>query len=279
MAMNPALQTADPDSEACDYIIGLIYERCRVNLRRGKEELIKARLGKRMRELGFATLTDYCGYLRHGADEDEFIAVVDSLTTNFTNFLREEEHFRFMVREGLPAVLSKDRRRFQIWSAACSTGEEVYSIAMYLEEHFPVLQGWDWRITGSDVSTRVLAVARRAVYGEDRVKPVPPDWLPRHFQRGLGEWEGHYRVKPELAARVNWRRINLVEDYEHGQPFEMIFCRNVMIYFDRATQEQFINRVCRCLVPGGYLLVGHSESLGGLDAPVHCVRPSIYRRV
>ncbi len=277
--MNPVLQTADRDSEACRYIIGLIYERCRINLRRGKEELIKARLGKRMREQGFGSLTEYCDYLRRAADEDEFVAVVDSLTTNFTNFLREEEHFRFMVREGLPAALPKGRRRFQIWSAACSSGEEVYSIAMYLAEHYPLIQGWDWRVTGSDISTRVLAVAQRGVYSGERLQMVPSEWLPRYFQKGVGTWEGQYRVKPGLSAQTAWRRINLVEAYDHSQPFEVIFCRNVMIYFDRATQEQFIKRLCHFLAPGGFLFIGHSESLSGIDAPVQCLRPSIYRRL
>ncbi len=267
------------DIEACDYIITLIYERCGIKLHREKQPLIKARLGKRMRHHGHATLATYCNFLRTHADEDEFTMVVDSLTTNFTNFLREEDHFQFMVQDGLPTVLAPGQRRIHVWSAASSSGEEPYSMAMYLAEHFPVGRDWDWRITGSDISTKVLATARQAVYAEDRIRTIPMEWLRKYFQKGLGQWEGHYRVKPDLAARVDFRQINLIGNYEHSQPFELIFCRNVMIYFDRQTQENLVNRLCRFLVPRGHLIIGHSESLNGLNVPLRCLKPSVYQRV
>lgn len=267
------------ENEAYTYIIDLIYERCRIKLHNGKEQLIKARLGKRMRHHGISEFVDYCEYLRNQANEDEFTLVVDALTTNFTNFLRERDHFEFMVQEALPKVLDKNQRRFHIWSAASSSGEEPYTIAMYLEEHFSSLKGWDWRITGSDISTKVLAAAKRAVYAGERVEAIPAEWLRKYFQRGVGEWAGHYRVKSSLGERVTFRQLNLIEAYQHQQPFEIVFCRNVMIYFDRPTQEQLVNRLCRFLIPGGYLIIGHSESLTGLDVPLRCVRPSIYQRV
>lgn len=267
------------EREAFAYIIALIYDRCRIKLQDGKEQLIKARLGKRMRAQGHATIADYCDFLRTEADEDEFTLLVDALTTNFTNFLREEDHFHIMVQQGLPAVLGKGQRRFDVWSAASSSGEEPYSIAMYLAEHFPVAKHWDWRITASDISTKVLAAAQKAVYAEDRVNQIPAEWLRKYFQKGVGDWEGHYRVKPELTSRVEFRQINLTEEYGHSQTFDLIFCRNVMIYFDRPTQEQLVNRMCRYLVPNGYLLIGHSESLTGLNVPLRCIRPSVYQRV
>ena len=273
--MNAAAQEA----EAYEYIIDLIYERCRIKLHDGKEHLIKARLGKRMRHHGLETLADYCDFLRTQADEDEFTLVVDALTTNFTNFLREEDHFQFMVQQALPLVLHKGQRRFQVWSAACSSGEEPYTMAMYLAEHFPPAQCWDWRITGSDISTKVLAAAQRGVYAEERVRAIPQEWLRKYFQKGVGQWAGHYRVKPSLCERVTFRQVNLIESYQHSQPFELVFCRNVMIYFDRPTQEQLVNRLCQFLVPQGHLLIGHSESLTGLKVPLRCVRPSIYQRV
>ena len=267
------------EAEAYEYIISLIYERCRIKLHDGKEQLIRARLGKRMRHHGIETLADYCDFLRTQADEGEFTLVVDALTTNFTNFLREEDHFQFMVRQALPAVLPKGQRRFQVWSAASSSGEEPYTIAMYLAEQFPVSERWDWHITGSDISTKVLAAAQRGVYAEERVRTIPPEWLRKYFQKGVGKWTGHYRVKPSLSERVTFRQINLIESYQHRQPFELIFCRNVMIYFDRPTQEQLVNRLCQFLVPQGHLFIGHSESLTGLKVPLRCVRPSIYQRV
>ncbi|MEK7678441.1 MAG: protein-glutamate O-methyltransferase CheR [Verrucomicrobiota bacterium] len=266
------------ETGAYEYIIGLIYERCRIKLHDGKEALIKARLGKRMRHHGMESLAEYCDFLRTRAEEDEFTLVVDALTTNFTNFLREEDHFQFMVQQALPAVLPKGQRRFHVWSAACSSGEEPFTIAMYLADTFPLAQGWDWRITGSDISTKVLAAAQRGVYAEERVRTIPPEWLRKYFQKGLGKWAGHYRVKAALGERVTFRQVNLIETYEHRQAFELIFCRNVMIYFDRPTQEQLVNRLCRFLVPQGHLLIGHSESLTGLSVPLRCVRPSIYQR-
>ena len=267
------------EPEAYKYIIGLIYNRCRIKLHDGKEQLIKSRLGKRMRHHGMDNLVEYCDFLRSGANEDEFTLVVDALTTNFTNFLREDDHFQFMVRPGPSAVLPKNQRRFHVWSAASSSGEEPYTIAMYLAEHFPPAHCWDWRITGSDISTQVLAAAERGIYSEERVKTIPHDWLRRYFQKGVGKWTGHYRVKPLLSERVTFRQINLIEKYQHSQLFEFIFCRNVMIYFDRSTQEQLVNRLCQFLVPRGHLIIGHSESLTSLNVPLRCVRPSVYQRV
>ena len=273
------MQTVTPEAEAYQYIIDLIYERCRIWLHSGKESLIRARLGKRLRAHGFSTLTEYCDFLRTQADEEEFTSVVDALTTNFTNFLREEDHFQFLVRQAIPEVLPPGERRFRVWSAACSSGEEPYSIAFYLSEHFPPGQGWQWQITASDISTQMLEAARQGVYSEERVRSIPPEWLRRYFQKGVGKWAGHYRVKRPLARHVEFRSINLIEPYEHKHCYETIFCRNVMIYFDRPTQEQLVNQLCRFLVPQGYLLIGHSESLNGLRVPLRCLRPSIYQKV
>ena len=270
----PAFPT---ESSACQYIINLMYERCGIRLHQGKAALIQARLGKRMRQQGFADLEQYCHFLRQGAPEKEVQHVIEALTTNFTNFLREEDHFKFLVRHALPSVLAPDQKRFQIWSAACTTGEEPYSIAIYLSEHFPPLGGWDWRILASDVATKVLAKAEQGIYPEERVRMLPPEWLRKYFQRGTGRWEGHCRVKTSLSARVCFEELNLIAEYKHPQPYEVIFCRNVMIYFDRPTQERMVQRICRYLAPGGYLLVGHSESLNGLRLPLRCLRPSVYQ--
>jgi chemotaxis protein methyltransferase CheR len=273
------MRTLPDDTEACRYIIDLIYDRCRIKLHDGKEALIKARLGKRMRHHGIASFGEYIAFLHTRADEGEFTKVVDALTTNFTNFLREADHFDFLVAQALPQVLARGQRSFRVWSAASSSGEEPYTIAMYLAEHYPATEGWDWRITASDISTKVLDAARRGVYAEDRVRTIPLDRLRRHFLKGTGQWQGHYRVKPALAERVTFRQVNLIEPYQHPQPFEVIFCRNVMIYFDRPTQEQLVTQLCRFLVPRGYLLIGHSESLNGLNVPARCLKPSIYQRV
>jgi chemotaxis protein methyltransferase CheR len=266
------------EAKACRFVIDFIYERCRIRLHDGKEALIKARLGKRVRHHGFSGLAEYCDFLRDRADEDELTQVVDALTTNFTNFLREEDHFKFLVREALPAVLKPGQKQFRVWSAASSSGEEPYTIGFYLSEHYPPSSGWDWRITGSDISTKALGKARLRLYSEERVDTIPREWLRRYFQKGVGQWEGQFRVKECVAERVAFQQINLIEDYAHPHPFEVIFCRNVMIYFDRATQEQLVNHLCRFLVPNGYLLIGHSESLNGLNLPLRCLRPSVYQK-
>lgn len=272
--------TADAmsDRDACQYIIDLVYDRCRIRLHNGKEALIKARLGKRLRARGFTALADYCGFLQSSGDEQELTQVVDSLTTNFTSFFREQDHFRVLVEEALSPERLGGRKRARVWSAACSSGEEPYSIAIYLAEYFPPVVGWDWAVTASDISTRMLEKARAGIYPKDRLQTVPREWLHKYFQQGTGRFAAQCRVKPSLSQRVSFRQINLVEPYEHPEAYEVIFCRNVMIYFDRTTQAQLVRQLCRFLVPGGYLLIGHSESLNGLELPLRCLRPSVYQR-
>lgn len=267
-----------PKAVAYQFIIKLVYERSGILLHQGKEALIRSRLGKRMRQLGIAELPQYCELVRDSRDEDEIRLVIEALTTHFTTFLREESHFRFLVEQALPALLPPGVKRFHLWCAACASGEEPYTLAIYLAEFFPPADGWDWRITASDISSKVLDQARSGIYAEERVRTVRPEWLRRYFKRGVGEWQGHYRVKPCLAERVEFREINLIGSYRHGQPFQIIFCRNMMIYLDRPTQARMLAHLCSFLVPFGYLFVGHSESLSGLAAPVSCLEPSIYQK-
>lgn len=272
------MRATTSEAKAFDYIISLIYERTRIRLHDGKQHLIRSRLGKRMRLHGIESFEDYCDFLQHRAAEDEFTHVVDALTTNFTNFLREQDHFEFMVSKALPAVLPEGKRSVSVWSAASATGEEPYSIAFYLAEKFSVAQGWDWRILATDISTKALAKARAGVYPLERAQTVPREWLKRYCQRGTGEFEGQFRIKPEIGSRVEFRQLNLLGALSFPAPFDLIFCRNVMIYFDRPTQEQLVTELARHLAPGGYLLIGHSESLNGLNVPFKCERPSIYRK-
>ena len=266
------------ETESYRYIINLVYDRCRVRLHDGKQALIRARLGKRMRLHGFATLADYCHFLKHQAEEGEITQVIDALTTNFTNFLREPDHLKFMVEQLGAKQGAAGAGPFHIWSAACATGEEPYSIAFYLSEAFPPAAGWDWRILASDVSTKAIDKAKAGIYPAERVAMLPREWLQRYFQRGLNDWKDFYRVKPRVAERVLFQQLNLLGTYDFSRAFDVIFCRNVMIYFDRPTQEQLVNRLCRYLAPGGHLLIGHSESLNGLSVPLRCLRPSIYQK-
>jgi chemotaxis protein methyltransferase CheR len=267
------------EEEACAYVIELVRQRSGIRLHHGKNALIQARLGKRIRGLGLAGLPQYCAFLRSEADEGEFTFVVEALTTNFTSFLREESHFRFLVDKALPRLLRSGEKRIHIWSAASSTGEEPYSIAFYLAEHFSPIAGWDWRITASDIAEKVLERARLGIYPEERLSGLPREWLRRYFQRGAGFWTGNYRIKPAIAERVAFQQINLIGDYTHPQPFHAVLCRNVLIYFDRPTQERMLRHLCRFVATGGFVMVGHSESLNGLNLPLRCLEPSVYQRV
>lgn len=264
--------------KAVDAIVALVYERSRIRLSREKEALIRARLGKRMRALGIQTLPEYCAHLESASGADEIGRAIDALTTNFTQFLREREHFQFAVDEVLPRLVGEKPRRFNLWSAACSTGEEPYTMVFHLEERFPLADGWDWRILATDISTRALEKAIRGVYPDERLAELPRDWVRKYFQRGVGGWAGHCRIKPYLQQRITFQQMNLLGASDDDARFEIIFCRNVMIYFDRPTQEQVVGRLSRALLPGGYFFTGRSESLSGLALPLKCVRPSIYQK-
>jgi chemotaxis protein methyltransferase CheR len=266
------------DEDACEFIIALIYERSRIRLHEGKQALIKARLGKRMRLLGCACLADYCELLQSPGNHEEITHAVDALTTNFTNFLREEDHFQFLVDQALPALLGRNRRKFHLWSAACASGEEPFSLAFYLDEKYPLAEGWDWHILATDISTKALAKAQAGVYAADRLAGLSDAWLRRHFQKGSGASEGYFRIKSRLRERVTFRQVNLLGVCDFSERFEAVLCRNVMIYFDRPTQQQLVNNLSRFVVPAGYLLIGHSESLNGLPVPFRCLRPSYYQR-
>ncbi len=267
------------DADACRFIVELVYERSRVQLHEGKQALIRARLGKRMRFHHCANLADYCDLLRASLDENEITQVVDALTTNFTSFLREEDHFRFLVDTALPELLGKQRRRFHVWSAACASGEEPYSLAFFLDEAFPLASGWDWHILATDISTKVLEHARVGVYAEDRLSNLPTAWLRKYFQKGMGQSTGQFKVKAHLRERITFRQVNLLELPEIKDEFDAVLCRNVMIYFDRATQQQLVTGISRHMAPSGYLMIGHSESLVGLPIPFRCLRPSYYQKL
>ena len=271
------MPTATQDAQAYQYISALVYERSRIRLDESKKQLISTRLGKRLRHLGLTSLSDYCHVLRAPDQEDEITQVINALSTNFTHFMREPDHFRFLVQQALPSVLGK-RRQFKVWSAACSTGEEPYTISFFLSEHFPPEAGWDWQLLATDVSTKALNKAIPGVYPADRLQELPQEWRRKYFQRGFGEWEGQFRVKAALRDRIRFQQLNLLGQYSFRETYDVIFCRNVMIYFDRPTQEQLVNQLGRMIAPKGYLLIGHSESLNGLSVPFDCLRPSIYQK-
>jgi chemotaxis protein methyltransferase CheR len=271
-------------TEDYDFIRRLVYEQSRINLGNDKMELVRSRVQKRLRALGLSDFEAYCRLLESSAGDEELTALLDVISTNVTEFFREWRHFEYLRDVVLPAWQSQPKRNprepFRVWSAACSSGQEPYSIAILLAEFFRSRPACDWHITSTDISTRMLAAAEEAVYRSERIKLPVQEWLRAYFQKGVGNWQGCFRVKSALRQRVTFRHLNLFEwPYPFTEKFDVIFCRNVMIYFDRKTQEQLIPRLAEQLVPGGYLMVGHSESLVGIQHQLKSVRPSVYQNV
>ncbi len=259
----------------------LVYEQCGINLHAGKKELVKARLGKRLRKGKIRSFADYYRYVTAEGGIDELIAMIDSISTNLTSFFREESHFH-KLREVVPAMIAASGSglhvpRLRIWSAGCSTGEEPYSLAITVRE---IADGReiDLRMLATDISTEALKTAAEGVYPKEKVKNIPPLLLRKYFQIGQRRWSGYYRVKKEIRDTMKFRRFNLMETLPVNSIFDVIFCRNVMIYFDKETQKNLIERFYGCLRKGGYFFVGHSESLTGLKHQFQYIEPSVYRK-
>jgi len=251
----------------------LAYEHFGLDLKEGKQSLIVARLGKALRSKGLRNFEQYC---RHVAQDPTGVALAemaDALTTNFTSFLREQAHFDFLRADVLARLAPG--APVDIWSAAASSGEEPYSILFTILETLG--PGTQVHILATDISTRALAAAKAGVYQAERVEALPEGWPRRYFLRGNANWKGWYRVKPEFRTRIECRRFNLVSDQPPATRFPAIFCRNVMIYFDKPTQGEVVKRLAAALAPGGYLFVGHSESLAGVEHQLDYVQPAVYR--
>ena len=270
-----------------DFIRKLVYERSRINLGPDKKELVRCRLYKRLKSLRLDSYKAYCNLLQRPDGDEEMMMLLDVISTNVTEFFREWKHFEYLRDTILPQWVTNGRGKqfepIRIWSAACSSGEEPYSIAILLADFFrrrPHVPQRPVEIVGTDISTRMLDVARKGIYRKDRVKLPDPTWLQSFFQKGVGAMEGHYRVKSEISSTVKFDRLNLVEwPFPTSDKFDAIFCRNVMIYFDGPTQEQLVPHLVRRLAPGGYLFIGHSESLLGIEHGLKCVRPSAYQLI
>ncbi len=264
-----------------EFIRKLVYQRSRICLDSGKREMVTARLGKRLRATNLGSVTEYCRLLQSPQAGEELAHLIDAISTNHTFFFRESAHFDFVRDRIVPEMNQRQRAerwpRFLAWSAACSSGEEPYSLAITLQESLGAT--WDWHIQCTDISHRVLDQANRGIYREDVVDRMPSATVRKYFQKGIGPQHGNYRVRAELREHLSFQQLNLLENEPPlTEAFHVIFCRNVMIYFDRQTQEELVRRLSRRLVPGGYLLVGHSESLAGIGHTLELVRPATYRR-
>ena len=263
-------------------ISDLVYEHCGINLHDGKKELVRARLAKRLREGRFQNFPDYIQYVLDDPTGREFSILVDSLSTNLTKFFREEQHFEYMRSQLLPHILeSKQARRdlrIRGWSAGCSTGEEPYSIAITLLEAIQGKGRWDAKVLATDVSTRVLEQAQEGVYEKERIEPIPLPLRNKYLNRMRDGHRDLYEVASSLRSVVIFHYLNLMQDWPIKGPLDFIFCRNVMIYFDKPTQGRLINRFYDLLASGGVLFTGHSESLTGIEHRFRYVQPTIYTK-
>lgn len=274
-----SMSTFELKNSDFEKISRLVYEQCGIYLHEGKKELVKARLSKRLRASGYKSFIDYYHYVTTGEGTDELISMIDSISTNLTSFFREESHF-LRLRHIIQAAMERSghqgsKVKFKIWSAGCSTGEEPYTLAITVSEaagHRSI----DAAILATDISTKVLRIAEAGVYAQDRVKGIASPLLKKYFQVGTGKSEGQVRVKSDLKKIITFQRFNLMDTFAGHNDYDIIFCRNVMIYFDKKTQNDLVIKFYGALKSGGYFFVGHSESLTGLKHHFKYVEPSVY---
>lgn len=273
--MSTALLSTDLSPAQFHKIRQMLYDLCGINLGDGREELVKSRLTKRLRALNLNDFDRYLEYIEKDSSGRELTTMVDSLTTNKTSFFREAQHFEYLRQQILPKRRGAGKR-IRLWSAGCSSGEEPFSLAILLREAIADTAGWDIRILATDISDRVLAKAREAAYDEDALQDVPPPLLQKYFTALRTAPPRTYRVQDSVRSLVRLAKLNLMGPWPMKGPFDVIFCRNVMIYFDKATQQRLVHRYWEMLAPGGHLFVGHSESLTTSSHEFRYVQPAVY---
>jgi chemotaxis protein methyltransferase CheR len=267
------------DNADFDRVSSFIMQAVGIKLPRSKKVMVEGRLRRRVSALGLGRLTDYIAAVFDGpGHEDEVTHLIDALTTNKTDFFREPAHFNFINRQVLPELAATGRPA-KLWSAACSIGAEPYTLAMVLSDFSRTTPGWSFSILASDISTHVLAKAARAVFPTDMVDPIPLSMRQRYLLRSNDPAKQVVRMTPEIRNLVRFARINLVEDrYPVDRDMDVILCRNLLIYFDKDTQETVVRQLCSHLKIGGYLILGHTDSIAGMALPLEWLGNSVFRR-
>jgi len=262
----------------------LIQKRCGIKMPDEKKTMLESRLRKRLRHLGLKSFREYLEYVDSSTGmNSELVSMIDVVTTNKTDFFREPSHFNYLYSRTLP-VLTKEYgagtgRDLKLWSAGCSTGEEPYTLAMVLSDYSRLQEKISFRIFGTDISTQVLEKARRAVYAAEKVETVSTDMKKRYLLKSKDQSKKQVRIVPGLRQLVEFGRLNFLDNnYGINTPFDIIFCRNVLIYFDRDNQRAILGKILKHLIPGGYLFTGHSETLHSLNLPLELKAPSVYRK-
>jgi chemotaxis protein methyltransferase CheR len=252
-----------------------LYQRSGIFLNDTKRSLVCGRLQKRIKDLELTSFEDYIALLLHPKAQDEQQVAVNILTTNETYFFREDKHFSFLEQLIQQNRSSAQSGLFAVWSAASSTGQEAYSIAMTLAAQYSGYQ--NWTVVGTDINTSVINTAKNAIYPIEACRKIPQQLLKNYCQRGKGKDEGWFKIRPELSQRVSFEQLNLMNPTGFKYKFDVIFLRNVLIYFELPDKQKVVNNVLQYLKPGGHLLVGHSESIHGYDARLQQIKPSCYR--
>jgi chemotaxis protein methyltransferase CheR len=282
----PALKSASGGGELSSRnfrrLAELIHGYSGIKMPPGKRTMLEGRLRRRMRATGFQEVNAYCAFLfDEGGLERELIHLIDAVTTNKTEFFREPAHFQFLLERGLPALVGARRRSLKAWSAACSTGAEPYTLAMVIEEYAAgVGQRLDYSILCTDLCTEVLREAQAGVFPAGMIAPVDEALRRRYVMRPRDESRGVVRITPELRARLSFARLNLMDEaYPAPTDMDLVFCRNILIYFDKPTQAKVLERLVSHLRRGGYLFLGHSESIVGIDLPVRPIANTVFQKV
>jgi chemotaxis protein methyltransferase CheR len=264
------------DAKTFQQFVDLIYEKAGISLGPHKKALVSSRLGKRMRTLGIEHFSEYYGYVRDDPGNNELVALLDAISTNVTHFYREPRHFE-ILKDLVQTWESQGQSCFRLWCAAASTGEEPYTMAMTLQES--LRSTWDTKILATDISQNVLQRARAGRYEQDRIQKIPKALIDRYFVKHCATKPLVYEVQDALKRMITFTWLNLsCPPFPMKGPLDVIFCRNVMIYFDNKVRRRLLQEMYRLLRPGGYLMVGHAESLSGMLSHFHSIEPSVYMK-
>ncbi|WEJ63404.1 CheR family methyltransferase [Thiomicrorhabdus lithotrophica] len=256
----------------------IVYDYAGIDLNESKKNLVYNRLSKRIRFLNMQTFSEYLDFVE-AQGEAEFVHLINAITTNLTFFFRENHHFEYLINTVIPGLVSQNsaKKKIRIWSAGCSTGEEPYSIAIALKEAVPM--GWDAKVIATDLDSNVVNTGQRGVYKDDRLKGVSEERKKRWFLKGSGSQEGYVKVKPELQDIIEFGQLNLMDEWPLKDAIDVIFCRNVVIYFDKPTQSKLFNRYADRLPNNGHLFIGHSESLYKVCDRFELLGQTIYKKL
>ena len=280
MAKRFHFDTFEIDDHQFDYLRDLVYREAGINLTPAKRCLVQTRIGKLMRRNGIGGYDELFHILESDKSGHELVRVLDAICTNHTYFFRESEHFEYLDKEILPTIVeTKKAKTIRVWSAGCSSGEEPYSLAITLNEFLRKYDRWSFYIYASDLSSKVLNTAKRGIYDYDEIRHLSEDIKKRYFKKGRNQFQHLIKVKDHLTRNIRFARHNLLSKLESESNFDIIFCRNVMIYFDMDTKKRVVDRLSEKLADNGYFITGHSESLNMIEHNMKMEKPTIYRRI